>query len=77
MKLFSRILRFLSGSPHDRPLTDKDRQVIANLNKMKTLRVVNGAIYVDASDLKDELNLLREQTKVLFPPAKSSNPPSA
>lgn len=43
----------------------RDKLIIASLNKMETLRVSGGGIYVDAKDLKVQLNRLRERTKHL------------
>ncbi|CEJ49777.1 hypothetical protein Xmar_16635 [Xanthomonas axonopodis pv. martyniicola] len=47
-------------------LSDADKRAVESLKSMKTFRAVNGALYVEAEDVRKEMMDLHKKTRNLF-----------
>lgn len=47
-------------------LSEADRRAVKSLKSMKTLRAVDGALYIEAKDVEKEMQELHRQTRHLF-----------
>lgn len=46
-------------------ISERDRKLVESINSKKTIRVVGGAVYVGAEDVKKEMKELHRKTRHL------------